>query len=717
MGVIQKILNIFSKNNLKGNIDISIPELDTLIEYNRNEIYQRIITLFNEIFFSKVNAKIDKVNELSIVMNQTIDRDVFYASADEIENILTELSQIEQNLNLSQPPSEHLKRFRLLKNKQISLLEKRISDELNSHLSSDIPKEDNDLQVSEIFQEELSAIEAYEMLEKANKLSDIANKTNDRDEFFESIEEIKEILSKLSEYEGKIPFIGSPSDNLKKLEQIEKSQIKLLEKRIAKKEHHAPPKKIKMHETNKKIKRTAELEDITSKTRGFKYFFPSTSLLNKNNNTGQSLEKIKQRALKLIQTLTIFGIDADIVDIAFGSRFTRYEIQIGKGVRIKDVLSIKDDIKLILETTNLHIEAPIAGRTTIGIDAENDEFSMVTLREIIESDKFMNFSSNLALAIGKDIAGNIVTESLDNMCHLLIGGTIGSGKSVCISSIIMSILYKAPPNDVKLLLIDTKAVNLTMYNGIPHLLIPVLTDLRKSTVALQWAVNEMMERYGKFGASGVRDLAGYNKVAEKYYPNDKSLQKIPRIVIIIDDFSDLMNGSAEESICRLAQMGRAAGMHLIISTQRPSVDVITGIIKANIPSRIAFKVFSSIDSRTILDAKGAEDLFADGDMLFYPQGARMPIRVQGVYVSDEEISNVLDFLKIQAINNLPYQNHIENKIKTTSANENTTDIYFAEAGKFAIEKDTVSIGMLQRVFKIGFRRTKSTQNTYGHRTV
>lgn len=498
----------------------------------------------------------------------------------------------------------------------------------------------------------ISVLEADSMLRRTNELANIANKTTDRDEFYRSINEIKSISKELSKYEGKLPFIGSPSADLRNLEHMEKSQIELLEKRIAEKKHHTQPRKNKIHETNKKIKHTTELEDIENKTIGFEYFFPPTSLLNKNNNAGQSLEIIKQRALKLIQTLRIFGVDADIVDIECGSRFTRYEIQIGKGVRIKDIISIKDDIKLILETTNLHIEAPIAGRTTIGIDAENDEFSLVTLREIIESDKFMNFPSNLALAIGKDITGSIVTESLDNMCHLLIGGTIGSGKSVCISSIIMSILYKAHPYDVKLLLIDTKAVSLTIYNGIPHLMIPVVTDLRKSTAALQWAVNEMMERYGKFGAFGVRDLKGYNKATEKYYPNDKSLQKMPRIVIIIDDFSDLMityNSKAEESICRLAQMGRAAGMHLVISTQRPSVDVITGTIKANIPSRIAFNVFSAIDSRTILDTKGAEDLLSDGDMLFYPRGTRAPMRVQGAYVSDMEIISVINFLKNQMV--------------------------------------------------------------------
>lgn len=391
------------------------------------------------------------------------------------------------------------------------------------------------------------------------------------------------------------------------------------------------------------------IQEDNQKTQ-LRYMFPPISLLDSTNNIENLREEIKEKGLKLFKTFLSFGIKIDIIDVFCGPRFTRFEIQIEKGVRISDILRLEDDIKLNLEVSNLHIEAPIPGRTTIGIDAENENISIVPIKKVIASKEFMEFPSNLAIAIGKDVVGNDIVESLDNMCHLLIGGTIGSGKSVCISSIIMSILYKANPADVKLLLIDTKAVSLTMYNGIPHIMVPVVTDLRKATAALQWAVNEMMERYGKFGASGVRDLKGYNKAAEKCYPNDNPLQKLPRIVIIIDDFSDLMttyNGSAEESICRLAQMGRAAGIHLVISTQRPSVDVITGTIKANIPSRIAFNVFSAIDSRTILDAKGAEDLLSDGDMLFYPRGTRAPLRVQGTYVSDTEIINVVNFLKNQ----------------------------------------------------------------------
>lgn len=437
------------------------------------------------------------------------------------------------------------------------------------------------------------------------------------------------------------------------------------------------------------------------------YMFPPISLLDTINNTEDFREEIKEKSIKLLKTFHSFGINIEIIDIFYGPRFTRFEIQIEKGVRISDILRLEDDIKLNLAVSNLHIEAPISGRNTIGIDAQNENISMVPIKKVIVSKEFIEFSSNLAIAIGKDVAGNNIVESLDNMYHLLIGGTIGSGKSVCISSIIISILYKAHPNDVKLLLIDTKAVSLTMYNGIPHLMIPVITDLRKAAAALQWCVAEMTDRYRKFADLGARDLATYNKTVEKYSFNNESPQKIPRIVIIIDDFSDLMatyNDSAEESICRLAQMGRTAGIHLVISTQRPSVDVITGTIKANIPSRIAFNVFSAIDSRTILDTKGAEDLLSDGDMLFYPRGTRTPLRVQGAYVSDMEIINVVNFFKNQMAGY--YGADYEKKVEQNQvvSNENELDPYFAEAGKIVIEKEKASIGMLQRIFKIGFNR-------------
>ncbi len=459
----------------------------------------------------------------------------------------------------------------------------------------------------------------------------------------------------------------------------------------------------------------SKLSEDQTELEMFEYILPPVFLLNKKQDLENCIDEMKQHAEKLTQTFSAFGINAEIVGISHGARFTRFEVQVGTGVRIKDILKIKDDIKLNLETANLHIEAPITGKTTIGIDVENKEFSAVTFREMIESKEFQENPSELAIAIGKNTVGNVIVENLENLCHLLIGGTTGSGKSVCINSIIMSILYKAESSKVKMILIDTKAINLSMYNGIPHLMIPVVTDLRKATATLQWCVEEMTDRYKKFSCFGVKDLKGYNAGVEKRYSNEESLQKMPSIVIIVDDFSDLMiadNNSTEESVCRLAQMGRACGIHLIISTQRPSVDVITGIIKANMPSRIAFNVFSAIDSRTILDTKGAEDLLPDGDMLFSSFGTRKPVRMQGTFISDEEIENVIGFIKKQT-SFTPCDEKIENKISkiqnpyiysANTSKEIFRDEYFEEAGRFIIEHDKASIGMLQRYLKIGFNR-------------
>ena len=608
-------------------------------------------------------------------------------------------------------------------------------------------------------EDEAELLEVYSKIDKAKRLSKIMNVTIDKKEFINSLVELKEILNELIKYEEKYDFDPAPSKDLEYLESIENEQIKLLEKRIAErkkkiqgesensidssaqhKEILAP--KVIIEETKiEPIKEEAEMletdnshiAEVTIKEpeRGleeenketieensnpqedklklepFRYIFPSASLLDKIYDSESYMEEIKQQEERLKQTFEIFGVNAEIVDISHGARFTRFEIQVGKGVRIRDVLKIKDDIKLNLETANIHIEAPIPGRTTIGIDVENGKFSIVTLKEMIESKEFTENSSDLTVVIGKDVVGNTIVKSLDNMCHLLIGGTTGSGKSVCISSIIMSVLYKADPNNVKLLMIDSKAINLTMYNGIPHLLIPVVTELRKSTGALNWAVAEMTDRYRKFANYGAKDLTGYNKAMEKYSSDDEPPQKIPRIVIIIDDFSDLMitdNSGTEENICRLAQMGRAAGIHLVISTQRPSVDVITGIIKANLPSRIAFNVFSAIDSRTILDTKGAEDLLLDGDMLFYPQGARAPLRVQGTYVSDREMEKVIEFVKNQMVGyyDVVYEAKPEQTKEVVSSIQ--LDEYFSESGRFVIENEKASIGMLQRMFKIGFNR-------------
>ncbi|MEZ3445617.1 MAG: DNA translocase FtsK [Lachnospiraceae bacterium] len=451
------------------------------------------------------------------------------------------------------------------------------------------------------------------------------------------------------------------------------------------------------------------------------YMFPPLSLLKKGDGRkGDSSNQLKETALHLQQTLQTFGVRVTITDISQGPSVTRYEMQPEQGVKVSKIVGLTDDIKLNLAATDIRIEAPIPGKAAVGIEVPNKETSAVALRDLLESDAFQKFSSNLAFAVGKDIGGQVVVTDIAKMPHVLIAGATGSGKSVCINTIIMSILYKANPEDVKLIMIDPKVVELSVYNGIPHLMIPVVTDPKKASAALNWGVTEMDDRYKKFANLNVRDLKGYNKAAEqgKTTPDGEPIQKLPQIVIIVDELADLMmvaSGEVEEAICRLAQLARACGIHLVIATQRPSVDVITGLIKANMPSRIAFSVSSGTDSRTILDTTGAEKLLGKGDMLFYPQGYAKPARVQGAFVSDSEVSDVVDFLKNQMLGNTTYSSDIEEKIKTMQSSSGVqgssgtggghdTDAYFAEAAKFVIEKDKASIGMLQRVFKIGFNR-------------
>ena len=451
------------------------------------------------------------------------------------------------------------------------------------------------------------------------------------------------------------------------------------------------------------------------------YRFPPLTLLakGKGKNSGNSNKELNETAARLQQTLATFGVRVTITDISQGPSVTRYEMQPEQGVKVSKIVGLADDIKLNLAATDIRIEAPIPGKAAVGIEVPNKENSAVALRDLLESKEFKDFPSNLAFAVGKDIAGKIVTTDIAKMPHMLIAGATGSGKSVCINTIIMGILYKAHPDDVKLIMIDPKVVELSVYNGIPHLLIPVVTDPKKAAAALHWGVAEMTDRYKKFADYNVRDLKGYNKKVEEMREKGDAdaPAKLPQILIVVDELADLMMvapGEVEESICRLAQLARACGIHLIIATQRPSVDVITGLIKANMPSRIAFAVSSGVDSRTILDMVGAEKLLGKGDMLFYPQGYPKPARVQGAFVSDKEVSDVVDFLKNQAIGNV-YSEDVEEKIKNmgsssaeggsgTSGSGSEYDQYFAEAGRFIIDKDKASIGMLQRVFKIGFNR-------------
>ena len=445
------------------------------------------------------------------------------------------------------------------------------------------------------------------------------------------------------------------------------------------------------------------------------YVYPPINLLSKPKgpSVGTSDRELKETALKLQSTLDSFGVKATITNVSCGPAVTRYELQPEQGVKVSRITNLADDIKLNLAATDIRIEAPIPGKAAVGIEVPNKVNSMVTFRELIESAEFQSCNSDIAFAVGKDISGQTVVTDIGKMPHLLIAGATGSGKSVCINTLIMSVLYKSSPDDIKLIMIDPKVVELNIYNGIPHLLIPVVTDPKKASGALNWAVIEMDKRYDKFAELGVRSLKAYNKKVESIEDNqDERYQKMPQIMIIVDELADLMmvaSNDVEAAICRLAQKARAAGIHLVIATQRPSVNVITGLIKANVPSRIAFAVASAIDSRTIIDSSGAEKLLGKGDMLFFPYGYPKPVRIQGAFISDKEVAEVVDFLKEQ--NDIePVSAELESKITAVTGTEgqkgkeSAYDELFVECGKFIIEKDKASIGMLQRMFKIGYNR-------------
>ena len=451
------------------------------------------------------------------------------------------------------------------------------------------------------------------------------------------------------------------------------------------------------------------------------YVFPSADLLTKAaNKAGDSRQHLQETAMKLQQTLKNFGVNVTITNISCGPAVTRYELQPEMGVKVSKIVNLADDIKLNLAAADIRIEAPIPGKAAIGIEVPNKENVMVSFRELVESEEFKKHPSKISFGVGKDIGGKVTVADIAKMPHLLIAGATGSGKSVCINTIIMSILYKANPKEVKLIMIDPKVVELSVYNGIPHLMIPVVTDPKKAAGALHWAVDEMTDRYQKFANASVRDLKGYNAKIESLptIEGDPKPEKLPQIVIIVDELADLMMvspGEVEESICRLAQLARACGIHLIIATQRPSVNVITGLIKANMPSRIAFAVTSGVDSRTILDMNGAEKLLGKGDMLFSPQGIPKPARVQGAFVSEEEVSAVVGFIKEQN-GQVTYSAEMEEKLSNMESANTTVaidsgadagdgrDVYFADAARLLMEKEKGSIGMLQRYFKIGFNR-------------
>ncbi|HAP33052.1 MAG TPA: hypothetical protein DCQ46_00935 [Lachnospiraceae bacterium] len=456
------------------------------------------------------------------------------------------------------------------------------------------------------------------------------------------------------------------------------------------------------------------------------YIVPPLDLLAEPvKGRGADEEELKSTAKLLQDTLKSFGVNVKVTNVSCGPAVTRYEIMPEQGVKVSRITALSDDIKLNLAAADIRIEAPIPGKPAVGIEVPNKENSPVMLRELIENEEFTGHKSNIAFGVGKDIGGKVVIGDIAKMPHLLIAGSTGSGKSVCINSIIMSIIYKADPKDVRMILIDPKVVELSIYNPMPHLLMPVVTDPKEASAALAWAVAEMNNRYKKFAKAGVRDLKGFNQKVEKGVFGDdeqsKLKNKMPHIVIIVDELADLMmvaQKEVEDSIQHITQMARAAGIHLIIATQRPSVNVITGVIKANVPSRIAFAVSSQVDSRTIIDQAGAEKLLGKGDMLFFPSGIPKPIRVQGAFVSDEEVNAVVDYLEEfdqgTAID-LAVQGEIQRLASSSDEEEadagkgskgasSQYDDYFIEAGRLLIEKNKASIGMLQRTFSIGFNR-------------
>ena len=463
-------------------------------------------------------------------------------------------------------------------------------------------------------------------------------------------------------------------------------------------------------EKEEKTKEVLQLEHAL-RVEDEKYEFPPVELLasGKGNDEAGSRKQLLATAEKLRRTLYSFGVSAKVENVSVGPAITRYELAPAEGVRVSKIANLSDDIALSLEAETIRIEAPIPGKHTVGIEVPNKAKEVVALRDIIESDKFSDSKSKVAFALGKDVGGDAVVTDIAKMPHLLIAGSTGSGKSVCINTLITSIIYKAKPSEVKLLMVDPKVVELSVYNGIPHLLIPVVTDPKKAAGALAWAVQEMVNRYSLFAGKNVRDVKGYNESAEK-----AGEPKLPQIVIIIDELADLMMVAAkevEDAICRLAQMARAAGMHLVIATQRPSVDVITGIIKANIPSRIAFAVSSQVDSRTILDSAGAEKLLGKGDMLFYPTGATKPTRIQGAFISDKEVENIVKFIQkdgegqyderiIESIERADEPEKVANKDEDNDGVDDLLD----DAIEMCIETGQASTSFIQRRFKVGYAR-------------
>lgn len=590
---------------------------------------------------------------------------------------------------------------------------------------------------------EVSLLEAEENKEKEALRSDLLSVKEELDLINSKKEDWKEDsftvegLSDSSEVEELFPEDFSEIDAVPKSQSLKKQSMKEqsmkeepldeeeLKKRLLQGDpssrvvYTADGRRIASDNENlqKRIQEKKEEEltvDSVPKKAAKPYVFPPLSLLKRSHSQEEEKRsEIEKNAQTLKETLKSFGITVSISNVSVGPSVTRYELQPEQGVKLAKIVSLSNDIKMRLAAADIRIEAPIPGKSAVGIEVPNKNSQVVYLGDILSSPAFLENRMKLAFGVGKDIGGKVVVTDIAKMPHLLVAGATGAGKSVSINTLIMSILYRYSPEEVRMIMVDPKVVELQVYNGIPHLLIPVVTDPKKAAAALNWAVAEMTSRYKKFAAYGVRDLSGYNEKIRGLSEEEREkegLSVLPQILIIIDELADLMMVSAsevEDAIVRLTQLARACGMHLIIATQRPSVNVITGLIKANVPSRIAFSVSSGVDSRTIIDMNGAEKLLGKGDMLFFPQNLPKPIRVQGAFVSDEEVAKVTEFLKSQG--EAEYNHSISKSLEKeateeTGGSQSDRDELFAEAGSLVIETDKASIGFLQRKFRIGFNR-------------
>lgn len=585
--------------------------------------------------------------------------------------------------------------------------------------------------------------------EKINNTSKI-EKTRNRDSFINIVDKTesddgekssRELLSKVDKKIKILDFMKNAQEDDIATEPIKEevsSDIQIDSFLDKQDEKQSYPEKVITKETNKQKKEkldenvkdvvSKEIQDVMEGQREEKeYVHPSLELLKTNSSTklnSSDKKELIESANKLEEILSNFGVDAKVTQVTKGPSVTRFELQPSPGVKVSKIVNLSDDIALGLAASGIRIEAPIPGKAAVGIEVPNRKQTAVFLREVLENEEFIESKKKLAFALGKDISGKCVVGDLSKMPHTLIAGATGSGKSVCINSLIISILYKYNPNEVKLLMVDPKVVELNVYNGIPHLLIPVVTDPKKAAAALNWAVNEMTKRYKLFADMGVRNMESYNELYNKGIIE----QKLPYIVIIVDELADLMMvcpNDVEDYIGRLAQMARAAGMHLVIATQRPSVDVITGVIKANIPSRISFAVSSQIDSRTILDSSGAEKLLGKGDMLYYPLGESKPLRVQGCFISEEEVEQVISFIKSEQGEDTSYEEdiieHINSAADSSSSGSHDgnddVDELLNDAINIVVEFQQASTSFIQRKLRVGFNRASRIMDELEERNI